>query len=104
MVNRPSGPDNYDAKLFKEPRSSDPSPEVRIYHGQARYAKGIVNQAWAARMAGKRASRRGLINVGLNRLVAAGTIASFRTNYETRHEPDRVRITVVVADGADTAT
>jgi hypothetical protein len=55
-------------------------------------------------MAGKRASRRGLINVGLNRLVAAGTIASFRTNYETRHEPDRVRITVVVADGADTAT
>jgi|tagenome__1003787_1003787.scaffolds.fasta_scaffold20665751_1 hypothetical protein len=55
-------------------------------------------------MAGKRASRRGLINVGLNRLVAAGTIASFHTNYETRQEPDRVRITVVVADGADTAT
>src|SRR5215218_6949817 len=100
MVNRPSRPGNYDAKLVKydaklvkEPRSSDPSPEVGIYHGQARYAKRIVNRAWAARMAGKRASRRGLINVSLNRLVAAGTIASFRTNYATRQEPDRVRIT-----------
>jgi hypothetical protein len=35
-------------------------------------------------------TRRGTINVALNGLVAAGVIAGFRTNYQTKDEPDRL--------------
>jgi hypothetical protein len=44
-----------------------------------------------------------LINVVLNGLVSSGVIAGFRTNYETREEPDALRITVTRADGASAA-
>ena len=47
-----------------------------------------------------RSSRRGLINVALNGLVSTGVIASFRTNYATREEPDEVQITVTSLSGA----
>ena len=50
-----------------------------------------------------RIRRRGAINLTLNQLVSAGVIAGFRTNYETREEPDRLRITVTRADGASAA-
>jgi hypothetical protein len=46
-----------------------------------------------------RIRRRGAINLTLNHLVSSGVIAGFRTNYETREEPDRLRITVTRADG-----
>ena len=48
-------------------------------------------------------SRRGQINVVLNGLVSSGVVAGFRTNYETREEPDPLRITVTRADGASAA-
>jgi hypothetical protein len=48
-------------------------------------------------------SRRGLINIILNRLVSTGAIGGFRTNYETRKEPNLLRITVTGADGANAA-
>jgi len=35
-------------------------------------------------------TRRGTINVALNGLVAAGVIAGFRTNYQTKDEPDQI--------------
>jgi hypothetical protein len=44
-----------------------------------------------------------LINVVLNGLVSSGVIAGFRTNYETREEPDALRITMTRADGASAA-
>jgi hypothetical protein len=50
-----------------------------------------------------RIRRRGAINLTLNHLVSSGVIAGFRTNYETREEPDRLRITVTRADGASAA-
>jgi hypothetical protein len=48
-------------------------------------------------------SRRGLINVALNGLVSTGVIGGFTTNYETREEPDQLRIMVTRADGANAA-
>jgi hypothetical protein len=48
-------------------------------------------------------SRRGQINVVLNGLVSSGVIAGFRTNYETKEEPDPLRITVTRADGDSAA-
>jgi hypothetical protein len=34
-------------------------------------------------------TKRGTINMALNGLVATGVIAGFRTNYQTKDEPDR---------------
>ena len=47
-------------------------------------------------------TRRGTINVALNGLVAAGVIAGFRTNYQTKDEPDRLGITINARGDADT--
>jgi hypothetical protein len=41
--------------------------------------------------------------MALNRLVSAGAISGFRTNYETRDEPDQLRITITAPGDADTA-
>jgi hypothetical protein len=46
-------------------------------------------------------SSRGLLNVTLNGLTSAGVIAGFQSNYATKNEPDRVRITVTALDAAD---
>jgi hypothetical protein len=54
-------------------------------------------------MSKRKPSRRGLINVALNGLVSTGVIAGFRTNYETREEPDPLKITVAGAVGANAA-
>ena len=43
-------------------------------------------------------SRRGLLNVTLNGLTSAGVIAGFQSNYATKNEPDRLRITVTAPD------
>jgi hypothetical protein len=47
-------------------------------------------------------TRRGTINVALNGLVATGVIAGFRTNYQTKDEPDRLGITINARGDADT--
>jgi hypothetical protein len=46
------------------------------------------------RVTNRSTTRRGAINVALNHLVSVGVIAGFRTNYESRKEPARLRITV----------
>jgi hypothetical protein len=47
-------------------------------------------------------TRRGTINMALNGLVATGAIAGFRTNYQTKDEPDRLAITINARGDADT--
>src|SRR5215217_127557 len=62
--------------------------------------RAAVRGTWVSK--GK-PSRRGLINVALNGLVSTGLIGGFTTNYDTREEPDALRITVTRADGARAA-
>src|SRR5215213_2847482 len=62
--------------------------------------RAAVRGTWVSK--GK-PSRRGLINVALNGLVSTGLIGGFTTNYDTREEPDALRITVTRADGANAA-
>ena len=46
-------------------------------------------------------TRRGAINIALNRLIAAGAIAGFRTNYQSKSEPQHLVITVTAAGNAE---
>jgi len=47
-------------------------------------------------------TRRGTINMALNGLVATGAIAAFRTNYQTKDEPDQLAITITAQGDANT--